>query len=287
MIKEKSHDKISYTAILCARSLAENTNIPYAKEIYNILKEKKYARTNHLKFAFLLSKFFKGIQLFHAFLEARFLSMDYTLKKLNYPNVIEVASGLSPRGIIYPGLYIETDLKNMIEIKKKVLADIFISKKDYFLEPLNILDKKQLFNIGKIYRKSNSKKPLAIIHSGLWTYLTKEEQLIMRNNIREFLKKFCKKGYWISQDFRPKSFQKNLFFKFFRGGITKKTGRPTNRFASEEEMISFMNAGGLKVRVLSNNSILNNLNTKKKFNLNIEDIKRQTSDMKMYIIQLK
>lgn len=41
MRKVVDHSKISYTAILCAKALAYNPEIPYAKGIYKKIKEKK------------------------------------------------------------------------------------------------------------------------------------------------------------------------------------------------------------------------------------------------------
>jgi len=282
---EKNHSKISYTAIICARSLAENTKIPYAKELYHELKTKNLTRWNYYSIIFKLSRFLRGVKLIHSFLEARYLSISETLRKLGNPPVLELASGLSPRGIYYPNLYIETDLKNMISIKKKLLKNL-PKREKHILMPLNILNRKSLFKIGKIYLKYKN-KPIAIINAGLWTYLTKEEQKIGRDNIRDFLKLYSPKGYWITPDFRPKSLQKNLALKIYRGSITKKTGRPSVRFTSDEEVSSFMNEAGLKLKIASNENIIKNLNTKNKFNLSTEDIKRQTSGMKIYVVQLK
>ncbi len=288
-IKDTGHKKISYTALLCARSLAEHTKIKYANELFTTLTKLGYGLPKNLSYStgFLFSRFFKGLKLLHCFLEARYLSTEETLKKLKHPYILEIAAGLSPRGIDYPGLYIESDLRKIISIKSKILKDMHKKRENHKLVELNILDRKQLFKIGNIYLNSDQKRPLAIIHAGLWTYLTKKEQILMRDNTKDFLERFCKKGYWLSSDFRPKSLQKNNFFRFFRKKITKQTGRGPTRFRSDKDLIKFMKEGGFKVKIISNKKIIKNLNCKKKFNLTYSEIIKQTLGLKVYIMQLK
>jgi len=284
-----NHDKISYTAILCARSLGENTNIPYAKEIWKELKREKL--TSHgVSFAFtnFLARGFKGIGLIHSFLEGRYLAVNSTLKKLKNPYVLELAAGVTPRGLEFADenkYYIESDLADLVKIKKKILQKLNRDKVNII--PLNVLNKKDLMNVGEIYRKSKSKKPLAVIHSGLWTYLDKEEQAVMSENIKSLLKKYSPKGYWVSLDFRPKSLQKNLFFRFFRRGISKKTGRQPTRFSSQKELVEYMNKKGFSVKIIKNKEIVSRMNTPKKFKLNVQDVLRQGRDFEVYVMRLK
>lgn len=277
-----NHEKISYTAILCARSLAENTRIPYAKEIWDSLKQKGYSQKN-ISFIItnFIGKFYKGIGLLHSYLEGRYLAINSTLKKLNNPFTIEIAAGMTPRGLEFSNKnYIETDLPKIIKIKKD------LSKNAKTLS-LNIINKKDLFKIAEIYKKTKTKKPLAITHTGLWTYLNDKEQNIMAENIKETLKKYSPSGYWVSLDFRPRSVQKNIFFKYFRKGITKKTKRQPNRFKSERAIREFMDKKGFNLKVIKNKEILRNMDTIKKFKLNSEEVLKQGSNFGVYVMTLK
>jgi O-methyltransferase involved in polyketide biosynthesis len=285
---KKNHQQISYTSILCARSLAENSKINYSADIWKQVKKKKYNKKEiSFVIANFLAKFNKEIGLFHSFLEGRYLAINKTLKKLNNPSVIEIAAGLTPRGLEYKQkiFYVETDLPKIKKIKKDVLKQIPEGRKIKII-PLNILNKKQLFKIGEYYKKTKVKKPLAIIHSGLWTYLDKQEQKIMAKNIKEFLQKYSVKGYWISSDFRPKSLQKNIFFKYFGKGVTKKTKRPPTRFKNKKDIRKFMHNTGFNIKIISNKEIVKYMNTPKKFKLKINDVLKQSRNFEVYVMTL-
>ncbi len=277
------HSKISYTAILCARSLAENTLIPYAKEIWQELKNLGYnEKPITFQITNFLAKYIKSLGLLHLYLEGRYLAINSTLEKLNFPTTIEIASGMTPRALNYKKEIIETDLSNIIKIKQKILEKI--TKIEVKIISLNILDKKSLMNLGN---KIKNKNHVALTHTGLWTYLSKEEQNKMAENIREFLKKHSKRGYWISADFQPKSIQKNFLFKYFRNQISKKTKRNPNRFNSEKEILKFMQAHGFKVRKIFNKEIIKNMKTIKKFKLKKSEVLKQGNNFKVYIMTLR
>lgn len=287
------HSKISYTALLCARSLGDNTNIPYAKEIKKELLRQGY---NERRFTFFLlnpmARFVKGLSRLFFLLESRYLALNNTLRKLKNPDILELACGLTPRGLELTKndperIYFETDLSGMLNIKKKIVKGLNIKpSKRHLLESLNILDKKTLNKIGYKYKKFNSNRNLAIIHTGLWTYLTDDEQSIMTDNIKTFLKKYSPNGFWVSPDFRRRVKSKNYFFYYFRKGITKKTGRSTNQFKDEAEMISFMNKHGFNTKRVSNQEVIKDCNSMKKFHLSKPEALEQFN-CDVYVMSLK
>jgi O-methyltransferase involved in polyketide biosynthesis len=280
---KSDHSKISYTAVLCAKALAYNPEIPYSKEIYQKIKEKGLHKGSRMQIALanVGARVFSGIGLLMAFIEARYIGMNQVLKELRYPYVVELASGFTPRGIelAEKTKIIESDLDNVVRIKREIID------KNFRIVPLNALDKEAFMKLGRAF---DSKRPVAVIHSGLWTYLNKEEQKKLTSNIRDFLKKYSKRGYWITSDIRPRSEFKNNFFRFFRKGITKKTGRPTMRFDSDEELKEFMSKFGFKVKIVDvMDKIYDKLYIPKKFNLKKADVYAQSQGMKIYIMQLK
>jgi len=283
----KDHSKISYTAILCAKALSYNPNIPFAKEIYQKIKEKKLHNGSRiqLSLAGLGARLFSGIGLIMAFIEARYIGINKVLEKLGNPDVLELASGVTPRGIelSHKCNIIETDLKDLAKIKKEIISEL--NKNSFEIIPLNALDKKEFLAIGK---KFSRKKPIAIVHSGLWTYLDKEEQIELTSNIKSFLQKYSPKGYWITPDIRPPSLLKNNFYRLYRKKITSRTGRPATRFNNEKELNEFMSKAGFKVKSVSIlDEIYNNLEIPKLFHLKKEDVFKQAQGMKIYIMTLK
>jgi O-methyltransferase involved in polyketide biosynthesis len=287
------HSKISYTALLCARSLGDNTNIPYAKEIKKELLKQGY---NERRFTFFLlnpmARFFKGLSKLFFLLESRYLALNNTLKKLKNPDILELACGITPRGLELmkedsERIYFETDLSGMLNIKRKIVEGLNVKlSKRHFLESLNILDDRALNKIGDKYKRLNSKKNLAIINTGLWTYLTDDEQSRMADNIRLFLKKYSPNGFWVSPDFRRRVKTKNYFFYYLRKGVTRKTGRPTNQFKDETELISFMNKHGFNVRRVSNKEVVKDCNSMKKFHLSESEALDQFN-CDVYVMSLK
>lgn len=212
--------------------------------------------------------------------------MNMILEKLNYPYVLELASGMTPREIDLADKtkIIETDLKDMVKIKKDIVNEIDFDG-NFKMYPLNVINNKEFMALGKLF---DNKKPIAIIHSGLWTYLNKDEQKKLTQNIKGFLKRYSKRGYWITSDVRPRSEFKNNFFRFFRRGITKKTGRAPTRFDSDKELIDYMKKAGFKVKVIDVlNEIYNKMYLPKIFNLKKEDVSAQSQGMKVYIMRLK
>lgn len=287
------HSKISYTALLCARSLGDNTNIPYAKEIKKELLRQGY---NEKRFTFFLlnplARFVKGLSKLFFLLESRYLALNNTLRKLKNPDVLELACGLTPRGLELTKddperIYFETDLPGMLNIKRKIVEGLNLKpSKRHLIESLNILDQKALNKIGDKYKKFNSKRNLAIIHTGLWTYLTDDEQSRMADNIRIFLNKYSPNGFWVSPDFRRRVKSKNYLFYYLRKGVTKKTGRPTNQFKDEHEMISFMNKHGFDVKRVSNKEVIKDCNSLKKFHLSESEALDQFN-CDVYVMRLK
>ena len=96
---EGNHHKISPTAVIIAKIRAENTDMLFWKEIYNeLVKRKSHARG----FTYLLSYLSKLSRKSNsrlASVEGRYLSLNLGIKSLGDCDIIELASGLSPRAL--------------------------------------------------------------------------------------------------------------------------------------------------------------------------------------------
>jgi hypothetical protein len=202
--KENDYSKISPTAKITAywKSLSD---IPYSKEIANAVKAEQ-TTMEMIGDRMEWSKSFSP-----SMFEARYKAINYGLKKNGIENVLELASGLSPRGLEIAskgGTYVGTDLLEMYNESSKVIIDIAnrerVSLNNIHLQPANVLNKDELENAIK-YLKG---KKFAICNEGLLPYLTKNEKFKMAENIREIL--LNNDGCWITTDIDFKSWRKAL-----------------------------------------------------------------------------
>ncbi len=136
-----------------------------------------------------------------AFFEARYKAIDYGLKKRGINNVMELACGLSPRGlgiVADGGIYVGTDLPEMSTESSPVILAIArrmgIRMENLHLQPVNVLKEKELEDASAHF----GDKTFAVCNEGLLQYLTMEEKAIMAQNLRNLLK--SGRGCWMTTD---------------------------------------------------------------------------------------
>ena len=186
-----SHDKISPTAKFVAyfRALAK---MPYSQEIAT-------ACNAEAAFKEIVGEKAKDLLWMAPMIEARDASTDAALRRYGHGNILELAAGLSPRGLIWtedPKIrYIHTDLPDILEESKRVMLDILRDqkrKRPLWL-PLNVLIKAHFSAIGEYFDG-----PIAVVNEGLLPYLSREEKARVASNIHRLLKKHG--GVWITSD---------------------------------------------------------------------------------------
>ncbi|MFX1324609.1 MAG: hypothetical protein ACFE8N_06620, partial [Promethearchaeota archaeon] len=124
------------------------TTIPFAKEAAELIWGKESIQLTQEK----LSSIGFITRLLH--FEKRYLSIDRALFELGIKNIIELSSGFSFRGLSMckdPDIfYIDTDLPEIIDNKKKILLELTKSICNYpienlCLQSLNVLDRKAFY----------------------------------------------------------------------------------------------------------------------------------------------
>ena len=119
----KNFNKISSTALLCAEVKAKYTDLPYAEEIYKLISENQKKQNEIIDPSFL--KYATNDSLFKtnlSLLEGRHLAINDAIDNLSGCPILELSAGLSSRGLEFSNrFYIETDLPEIILIKKKIL----------------------------------------------------------------------------------------------------------------------------------------------------------------------
>jgi O-methyltransferase involved in polyketide biosynthesis len=182
-----SHEMISYTArgVAYARKFSD---IPFCKEIASLCGADDippHVRQLH----FELSPYF----------EARSKAITNILKSHGIKNILELASGYSPRGLVMtedPTIdYLETDLPDMLDEKQKIVRAL--AKRpapNLRFSPLNVLDYGAFASVADTF----SDGPIAIAHEGLLVYFSHEEKEIVAKNIHDVLD--AHGGKWVTTD---------------------------------------------------------------------------------------
>jgi len=243
-------DKKNYSTISpSARSLLllkGSTGIPFAKEVAALMvyPEPYHSSAENRDFSF-------WARVVH--FENRYWSIDQLLNETDAMNILELSSGYSFRGLDManrkPIHYIDTDLEEVISLKKKFVASL---EKDApepkgLLEilPLNALKEKQ-FNetVGRF-----PEGPVVIVNEGLLMYLNREEKLKLSTLIHRTLKE--RGGCWITADIYIKRRENGLRIEQTENEkeFFKRHRIEENKFDSFESAEEFFNEAGFeKVR---------------------------------------
>jgi O-methyltransferase involved in polyketide biosynthesis len=196
---EKSYEKISPTAKLVAY-LRTFTDIPYTKEI-------AVASGAEKTFQGLAGESAESMVRFAPIWEARYKVTDRILGEHGITQVLEVAAGLSPRGLamtMNPDVvYVVTDLPQVLKLEKTIAETILAKSNSHcpnlHFQAANALDMKSLSTAASAFKRG---KPIAIIVEGLLTYLNRREREIIAGNIHELLEKYG--GLWVASDVNTK-----------------------------------------------------------------------------------
>ena len=196
----RDYSKISLTAKLTAY-MRQFTDIPFALDVAKLSQARKaferLLRGRRLKPSNLLW--------YAPILEARYKSIGEMINRSGATQVLEIASGLSMRGLAAtadPNItYIETDLEDITREKTALVSEIsrlhsLPARPNLHLVTADALDLDQLFAAAE---PLNPDELVAIVQEGLLQYLTSTETETLACNIRALLEKFG--GVWITPDF--------------------------------------------------------------------------------------
>ena len=246
-----SFDKVSLTAKLAAY-MRQYSDIPFAKDV---------AQELHAPEAFEQLLRESGLRPEDLFwyapvFEARYKSIAQTIRDTGMRQVIELASGLSLRGLAMsqdPSItYVETDLQELTQ-EKAALVDLLrrqyhlASGANHRLATANALELPQLRAAMQGFRHD---QPIAVVNEGLFPYLSAGEMETVAHNVRALLAEFG--GVWITPDFSLRENVTNVSAqqRQFRSAVDAATGRPlyNHSFESDEQLQAFIAGLGLQER---------------------------------------
>jgi len=251
------HNKISPTAKITAywRSLSD---IPYSKEIADAVRAEETARE------LLGDRIVTMGSLSPSIFEVRYKSINHCLRKGGINNVMELACGLSPRGleiVSKGGIYVGTDLPEMHAESSPIITTIAeragLPTANLYLQSANVLNRHELESAMAHF----DGKRFAICNEGLLMYLDRDEKAKMANNVRELFLKSG--GCWITTDvvFRViRDSISNLFGPEAKKAIqpamkkiSDQTGRDilANDFADKSEAMEFYEDLGFTIEEIA------------------------------------
>jgi O-methyltransferase involved in polyketide biosynthesis len=187
--------RVSVTALVTAFGRAEYTTIPWAKEIFAVMRQ----RGANLPDGPWLNE---GRD-FAPFLDARFQAVNRLLDEKGATQVLELAAGLSPRGMeLAPRgvVYVEVDLAESITMKREVVAAVLGSvPPSLHLSAASVVDRAQLLECCTPF---DIRQPVAVTTEGLLRYLTFEEKTNLAETVHQILRRYG--GWWITPDIHLK-----------------------------------------------------------------------------------
>jgi len=246
-------EKISLTAIFVAY-WRQYTDIQFAKDIAELIrandKVENFLRSHNITR--------EEIRWYAPLFEIRHKSIQEAIRRYEMTQVLEVASGLSFRGLSMaqqPGMkYVETDLDDLTN-EKRTIVDALKQKYsltvdgNFSLAAANALDEAELQSAARFL---DSSKRTAIVTEGLLPYLTMGEMEVVAKNIKSLLKKSG--GVWITPDFSLKENYDDVSPQRLqiRDALAELTGRQLHRniFDSRDHLASFLGKIGLRAEAL-------------------------------------
>ena len=242
-------DLVSPTAKMVAlmRALSD---IPYSRQVAQLCRADQAVRE-------YLGEDFDYIMERAALAELRFKSLSAAIHKMDVKQVVELASGLSPRGVIFskdPAIhYLEYDLPDVQIEKRHILPHLLEWKPRPNLQVMEVdaLSDAQMFATRNLLRR----EPTAIVHEGLMHYLHRglKQKLIL--NIKLLLSMLPQPQLWITPDIITRDRYKKFLDADPRArrviekinGLTA-TDLMSNAFEDREEAQSFIEGFGFRVQ---------------------------------------
>jgi len=233
-------NRVSVTALIPAFARAEFTDIPWAKEMFACLR----ARGASLEEGPWNEN---AVQRYAAFFEARFKAVNRILGEFGAAQVLELAAGLSPRGMDFAQrgiVYVEADLAESTARKRDVVNSVLGRvPANLHLCAASVVAREELLACCNAF----SDGPVGIATEGLLRYLTFPEKEKLAANVREILVRFG--GIWVTTDIHLLRWAKAHGRPLPRLNETERLGRnlDPNYFDDLEHARAFFEGCGFEV----------------------------------------
>lgn len=287
-----SHERISVTAwrVAYRRTLSD---IPFSAEIFEEV-QKIMRRTRSAAELEQLDQLTQPD--ITPIFEARFKLVNRLLKEEKARQILEIASGFSPRSLALardPAVeYSEMDLPGLMSEKRSVFDELIRQAKiprypNVHLNAGNALAMEDLLGAVKPFLRNEH---IAVVNEGLLRYLTFEEKAIVARNVRELLRLFG--GTWITPDLslRPQSAfglsGESRREQFAR--IERMTGIDVdkNYFENEDAARVFFEECGFRIERHSFMEIADELVSPQRLQLSSEQVEKEIGRLAVFVMKL-
>ncbi|MCL4392380.1 class I SAM-dependent methyltransferase [Patescibacteria group bacterium] len=224
--------------------------------------------------------------------EARYKIINHLVRGFGFRQVLEIASGLTPRGIEMTeegsvDTYVEMDLPGIIKIKRMIVKIIYRElkkkKRRLFLEEGDALDNKAVFKAAGYF---DAARPIAVVSEGLLRYLNFKEKAEVARNIHHLLAVFG--GAWITPDVTVRSNRRYPYEARRNEYIERLTGidMEKNKFESVGAAQRFFEELGFRVEQRMLGEIADSLVSPGILGLPVSDIKKRLEKSPAFVLSL-
>jgi len=285
-------EKISLTAKLTAY-MRQFSDVPFAQEVAQAVGAQQ--AFDELLRAHDLSP--DDLLWYAPIFEVRYKSIAARLRASGIEQVLELASGLSLRGLAMtqadPALtYIDTDLPALTAEKEALVGRLRAQHRlsdggRYLLRAANAVELDELWAATELLKRD---RPLAIVSEGLLQYLSPVELDVVAGNIRSVLAAFAPGGVWMTSDF---SFQDQVAApserqRRFRAVVSSATDRPLydSAFADQAAFDAFLSRFGFTARQHRQLDEVDRLTSPRGLGLSEESIERLRPRLRLWLLGL-
>ena len=200
LVRPRTGVEISPTAKLTA-DLRRHSDIPYAEALAKLTDAESFARG------------MPGGGLPHdvrrwmaPLIEARYKCLSDAIEQASVLQVLEFAAGFAFRGVAMaarsPLLYVDTDLSEIHDQRQTIRAileseDATAASDNCHFAAVDMLSADDVDHAAALLRPS---EPVAIVHEGIFPYLSADEKDVAAENVARLLRRFG--GVWITPDFK-------------------------------------------------------------------------------------
>ena len=219
-------DKISPTALLVAY-VRQFSKISYTHEIAALSGAEAIANQ-------FVGQGQKQPVMMAAVVEARYKAIEQVRMHFNHTQILELASGLLPRGMILsenPKItFVESDLAVMLHQKQQLVHQVIGDRANLHFAAIDATDNLNVLSLNEYFQLD---QPVTILCEGLLMYLTLAEKQRVFANVRSLLQTYG--GVWLTPDLTTKAIGQMRQQDPVIRQVFEKIARSTHRTFSENE----------------------------------------------------
>ena len=281
-MSRRDHNKISPTAWVVAHGRV-HSGLPYAKEIFAQIKD-EVPSEQVLHYAQTRRPAYIGF-------EARYRLIQSALAAEGATNILDLASGLAPRGLDMSrkirNTVIEMDLPEIVRQKREIVDHILKEegkqRNNLILTPGNVLRETDIMRAGRLFA---NKEPIAVVCEGLLRYLTMKEKTLVAKGIKKLLQ--VRGGVWVTPDiFTKTSLTKEIRRVNRAASQIVGANIEKNNFKDIRAAKDFFTRLGFSVETRLHREMIPKLKVVKHFKLTPKEVRQYLSSRTLFIMRLR